>query len=106
MILVDTSVCPRLPGSMRYLLWPLFPRDEIGLTPAVFHETMEAIDQGCGWLNGIPALVNGGRSVGSWIRSANEFGQTNSFASIRLLLRIPHSASAFGLVDVAPKATK
>ena len=62
MILADTSVLSTLARvEALELLWELFPNSPLGVTPAVFHEVSEAIEQGCTWLVQAPELIKNGR---------------------------------------------
>jgi predicted nucleic acid-binding protein len=62
MILVDTSILSTFARvDALELLWALFPRGPLGVTPAIYREIQEAITQGCGWLDQVPGLVKNGR---------------------------------------------
>ena len=62
MILLDTSILSTFARADGLdLLWELFPRTEIGITPAVFREVVAAVSQGRRWLERIPFLVSEGR---------------------------------------------
>ncbi len=62
MILLDTSILSSFArvGALD-LLWELFPRSPVGITPAVLREILEAVALGRAWLAQIPGLVQGGR---------------------------------------------
>jgi predicted nucleic acid-binding protein len=62
MILADTSILSTFARvDALGLLWALFPRVPLGVTPAIYREVQEALNQGCGWLVQVPRLVKAGR---------------------------------------------
>jgi predicted nucleic acid-binding protein len=61
-ILADTSILSTFGRvDALKLLWELFPGRSLGVTPAIFREIVDAIDQGCVWLDQIPDLIKSGR---------------------------------------------
>jgi predicted nucleic acid-binding protein len=62
MILVDTSILSTFARvDALDLLWALFPRVPVGVTPVIYRELQEAVTQGCGWLEQVPGLIRSGR---------------------------------------------
>lgn len=62
MILVDNNILSTFTrvGELE-LLFDLFPRTKLGVTPAVLEEMNEAIRQGCHWLEEVKRLLPSGR---------------------------------------------
>ncbi|MBM3238423.1 hypothetical protein FJZ31_19190 [Candidatus Poribacteria bacterium] len=62
MIWVDNNILSTFTRvSAMDLLFILFSRQQLGLTPAVRGEMLEAIEQGCAWLRDIVRLIESGR---------------------------------------------
>jgi predicted nucleic acid-binding protein len=62
MILIDNNILSTFARvSAMGLLFTLFPRQQLGLTPAIRSEVLEAIEQGCAWLQDIVKLMETGR---------------------------------------------
>jgi predicted nucleic acid-binding protein len=62
MVLIDNNILSTFARvSAMDLLFTLFPRQQLGVIPAVRNEVLEAIEQGCAWLQDIVRLIEAGR---------------------------------------------
>ena len=62
MILIDNNILSTFARvSAMDLLFTLFLRQRLGLTPAIRSEVLDAIERGCAWLRDIVRLIESGR---------------------------------------------